>query len=372
MNIKEELLRIQYLVNYEKGKVISEQKTTTVTKQGVEGGTKTTETTTQSISIPYSQDVVYSTGSNTLTPESYKSFTEGILTSINSNPESKKMLEDKNIKLTNISVMGSASNSWGNKATGYDLENDRTTKNPKTPNDNGYRNNLNLAKQRADILLPQLTTYLKSIGVSVDDSVPKVTSSVVINTSGFTDNSPNRPANLRPGQFISVNLTFNYIKTDVKETVIPKKYDPKYIIQGSYFCNSKNGAGEFASNVTPLRCKDSGGKFQTPDTKNLGNYIAIYEIKYSQKLSTDLAKEKERFSTEVYPKIRWNFYWENGKINKISLEKNNKVFKENIKDSEGDLNELKKFMNLSKYSPDTGQYSKGNDSFESLVSNYLK
>jgi hypothetical protein len=79
-----------------------------------------------------------------------------------------------------------------------------------------------------------------------------------------------------------VNLTFNYIKTDVKETFIPKKYDPKYIIQGSYFCNSKNGAGELASNVTPLRCKNGDGKFQTPDTKNLGNYIAIYEIKYNK------------------------------------------------------------------------------------------
>jgi hypothetical protein len=370
MNIKEELLRIQYLVNYEKGKVISEQKTTTVTKQGVEGGTKTTETTTQSISIPYSQDVVYSTGSNTLTPESYKSFTEGILTSINSNPESKKMLEDKNIKLTNISVMGSASNSWGNKSTGYDLENDRTTKNPKTPNDNGYRNNLNLAKQRADIFLPQLTTYLKSIGVSVDDSVPKVTSSVVINTSGFTDNSPNRPANLRPGQFISVNLTFNYIKTDVKETFEPR-FDPKYIVQGSYFCNSKNGAGQLSSNVTPLRCKDGTGKFQTPD-KNYGNYIAIYEIKYNDILSTDLAKKKKQFSTEVYPAIRWNFYWEGGKIGRISLEINNKETNKNLEKNPAGLEQLKTYMNLPKYSPDTGSYSKGNNSFELLVSNYLK
>jgi hypothetical protein len=228
-----------------------------------------------------------------------------------------------------------------------------------------------LATQRANIFLPQLIEYIKSIGVVVDDKTSKSTSSIVVNTNGFNDDNPNRPQNINLGQFIVVNLTFNYIKTDVKETFIPKKYDPKYIIQGSYFCNSKNGAGELASNVTPLRCKNGDGKFQTPDTKNLGNYIAIYEIKYSQKLSTDLAKEKERFSTEVYPKIRWNFYWENGKINKISLEKNSKVFNENIKDNGGDLYELKKFMNLPKYSPDTGKYSKETNSYENLVSKYL-
>jgi hypothetical protein len=386
MNINEELLRIQYLVNYEKGRVISEQKTTTVTKQEVEGGTKTTETTSEPIKIPYSQDVTYDTGSNTLTPESYKSLTEGILTSINSNPESKKMLEDKNIKLTNISVMGSASNSWGNTTTGYDLENDRTTRSNGTPTDQGYNNNRNLANQRANILLPQIIKYLKNIGISVDNSVPKSTSSVVINTSGFTDNSTNRPPNLRPGQFISVNLTFNYIKVDIKETFEPR-FDPKYIIQGSYLCNSKNGVGKLAGQnlVLPGRCINDKNQWQIPPFKSknfgqicdlnitppdeYGKYIAIYDIKYNTKLSTDYAKAGKVVDTKIFPQLRYNFHWEKGKITRISIEMNGKVTNQNIIGGTG-MEVLKKYMDLPKYDGQGG-YIKSPSGYEQYVTPYL-
>jgi hypothetical protein len=384
INILEELNRIKFLFDYRKGVVISEQeKTTTVTKEKTDSGIKTVETTKEGINIPYSQNVTFARGSNTLTPESYKSFTEAILNLINNNPETKKMLEEKNIQLTNISIVGAASNSWGGKKTGYDYENDRTTKVSQTPNDSGYVSNKNLAKQRAEIFSNGLIDFLKNQGIIVNENTPKEVSSVVINTGGFNDDNPNKPNNIKPGQYVSVNLQFNYVKITTKETFEPR-FDPKYIIQGSYKCNGLSGNNTYVNinRVALKRCANEYWQIPVNGNENFnikytgekimgGNdFLAIYEIKFNKMFSDDIAKKKIQIDTKIPPFIRWNFLWDKGKIVKITIG-NTPDGGENIINNNKLMNELKQYMNLPKYSPETKTYSNPKNSFENLIKKYL-
>jgi len=58
INILEELNRIKFLLCYETGKLISEQKQTTVSKEVTDAGTKTKKVTTEPIKIgPITQDI---------------------------------------------------------------------------------------------------------------------------------------------------------------------------------------------------------------------------------------------------------------------------------------------------------------------------
>lgn len=388
INILEELNRIKFLFDYRKGVVISEQeKTTTVTKEKTDSGIKTVETTKEGINIPYSQNVTFARGSNTLTPESYKSFTEAILNLINNNPETKKMLEEKNIQLTNISIVGAASNSWGGKKTGYDYENDRTTKVSQTPNDSGYVSNKNLAKQRAEIFSNGLIGFLKNQGIIVNENIPKEVSSVVINTGGFNDDNPNKPNNIKPGQYVSVNLQFNYVKITTKETFEPR-FDPKYIIQGSYRCNGVAGNGRRANidNVAPGRCVSKDNFWQIPIVNNKDfnipykstmvegseNFLAIYEIKFNENLSSDFQSKGQKFDSKLFPAMRWNFHWNKGYIERISVVQNGTLTSKNIISSQPGLEILKRYMNLPKYSPDQGETLPEGKGYEENVERYLK
>jgi len=385
INILEELNRIKFLLNYETGKLISEQVTKTVTKEKTDTGVKITEVTKEGIPIgPYTQNVNFPTGSNAVSPDTFKTFTDGIMNLINTNPETKKMLEEKNIQLTFIDVIGGASNTWGGNPTGYDMENDRKTAAKTTPTDSGYTSNKNLATQRAQIFLNNLIAFLSQQGITVNNEIPKKSSAYVINTGGFGDNDTRRDPKFLPGQFVSVNLKFNYVKTTTTERFEPR-FDPKYIIQGSYNCAGISGNKTRAKidSVVPNRCSKNN-TWQIPLSNNPNytlpydgkavpgseSFLAIYEIKFNKMFSDDIAKKKIQIDTKIQPFIRWNFSWDKGKIVKITIG-NAPDVGENIITNNNLMNELKQYMNLPKYSPETKSYSSPKNSFEDLVKKYI-
>jgi hypothetical protein len=349
--------------------LINEQvDSTTTTKVNVdktEQGTTTTTTTTNSVVIPYTQNVSYDTGKNTISSDSYKSLTDGIFKAINANAEAKKMLDTKNIQLTKISVMGGSSNSWGKVKTGYDYENDRTTKSKTTPNDSGYQKNKKLATDRSNFLLPQIVEYIKNNGIVINDNIEKTVSSVVINTNGFTDSDPKRPSNLQLGQFVTIKLSFNYLKIESEKMFEPLD-NPKYITTGSYFCNGKNGLGQSQS---PKVTESCGGMKTKP-------VISIFDLKWLPKTLDDMISKKIVDSSYKLPAIRYTFYWNNGKIETIKLSnfggKHPKfVPSDNIKTDTNAMNDLKKYFNMGKYAAETGKKVEGTNSFDSLVGKYL-
>lgn len=381
INILEELNRIKFLLSYETGKLISEQKQTTVSKEVTDAGTKTKKVTTEPIKIgPITQDIKLKSGESNVSTEDFKTFTDTIMGSINKNPETQKMLSEKNIQLTSIDVIGGASNKW-TKKTGYDLENDRKTPAATPPTDSEYKSNKKLAIKRANIFSNRLINFFTQQGIVVNKDIPKKATAYVINTGGFNDDDKDRNTSFNPGQFVSVTLSFNYVRTTTVETFEPR-FDPKYIVQGSYNCNGIAGNGNKASisQVAPGRC-ESNGFWQIPSLKGKPyqgteaaggeNSLAIYEIKYNQQLSTDLAKKKMQMNTSTYPAMRWNFIWREGFIEKISFEMNGAKSSDNIVGTAG-MDVLKRFMNLPKYSPDTQTYSQAPTLFEQSVQSFLK
>ena len=100
------------------------------------------------------------------------------------------------------------------------------------------------------------------------------------------------------------------------------------------------------------------------------DFLAIYEIKFNKMFSDDIAKKKIQIDTKITPFIRWNFLWDKGKIVKITIG-NAPDGGENIINNNKLMNELKQYMNLPKYSPETKTYSVPKNSFENLIKKYL-
>jgi hypothetical protein len=306
-NINEQINRIKSLFTEERlfGNLVEESPSLEIIKNYNEKGNLIKE----SVIIPYSQIATYNPGSSD--PSSFiKEFVENLIKKIDSTPEGKKMRESGQMVLLTGTFTGSASNSWGEVKTGYDIENDMKTK-TKPSETEYYTKNLNLALNRAKIFEQNLWTLLEKYKIKKLENVSVIkTTSVVVNTGGVNDNVRDQSKFPNPGQKITVNLEFEYEskigkpKTDTILPETPEDILPNMILTGSYFCNGKNSQGKDALSGTSVnQCKE------LPQNLKDGKHISAWEIKWN----TNVVK-----NAYTVPLYRWNFYWDkNGKITKI-------------------------------------------------------
>jgi hypothetical protein len=305
-NINEQINRIKSLFTEERlfGNLVEESPSLEIIKNYNEKGNLIKE----SVIIPYSQIATYNPGSSD--PSSFiKEFVENLIKKIDSTPEGKKMRESGQMVLLTGTFTGSASNSWGEVKTGYDIENDMKTK-TKPSETEYYTKNLNLALNRAIIFEQNLWTLLEKYKIKKIENVSVIkTTSVVVNTGGVNDNVRDVAKFPNPGQKITVNLEFEYESKIVKktDTILPETPEdilPNMILTGSYFCNGKNSQGKPSNTDTYVeQCKE------LPQNLKDGKHISSWEIKWNTNVI------KNAYTVPVY---RWNFYWDkNGKITKI-------------------------------------------------------
>jgi len=316
LTISEELNRIKFLLNYEKGKVISEQTTTNPNTMGKykTGQSVTNKTTTETIKVAFTKKADYELNQS----DPSKFINEFIVEIFNKIKE--KNPDNKPLKLDSITITSGSSNVWGKK-THYDVENDYVTpnQNPKPSTDSGYVNNVKLSNSRAQ----NFWNYLKSLiskrveppKIEILDSMTPTFKSLVVNTNGFDDaiNMKKNPT-ANPGQFVSLSMDFSYVKTTV-EPVYENTFGYSPVSTSTYWCDGTDGAGNWrpftggcATNKILQTPKEvTGGINDTPPKpyavkrgankdNPLHNFITRYQLLFNNQSAT------------------WEFKWGNGKI----------------------------------------------------------
>lgn len=262
-----------------------------------------------------------------------KQFATGVLAEINKTPEGKQMLQSGQMTLYSGVITAGASNTWNNKATAYDKENNYTTDGPAQQNyDANYKLNVQLALKRAQDFRTYLFNILKVNKISDNPQAQVATKTMVVNTGGVKDESKDATKYPNPGQFIQVRLNFRY-KRDIPTSDIPpetkktiEEIKKGFVLTGSYYCNGKNSEGHASmADTYQTQCAQLNGfnnfwamkendKVNTPEYNQLSTRfeknISAFEIKWS-------ANVKDMQYTR--PIIRWTFTWSpQGKIVKIT------------------------------------------------------
>lgn len=387
VTISEELNRIKFLLNYKKGKVISEQTTTNPNTMGKykTGQSVTSKTTTETIKVAFTKKADYEV--NKSDPSKFiNSFITEIYNKIKEqNPDNKPL------KLDSITITAGSSNVWGKK-TYYDVENDYVTpnQNPKPSTDTGYDNNINLSNTRAQNFWNSLKSLILAKTelpkIEILDTMTPTFKSLVVNTNGVNDavNMKNNPT-ANPGQFVSLNMDFSYVKTTV-EPVYENTFGYSPVTTSTYWCDGTDGAGNWrpftggcATNRVIQTPKNvTGGmndKIPSSEASKRGanknnplhNFITRYQLLFNNQKAT------------------WDFKWGGGKITSI-VKKDvsgnigvdpitgkpqvTKVMGEIIGNSEL-MTELKNAMNFPKYEGGKITDKSFRQSFDFYVQPYL-
>lgn len=266
---------------------------------------------TESFSIVYRANSSYPAGGTD--PSLFiDDYVKNLVAKIDANAEAAKLRASANgIYCSFIRVGSGASNSWGGKATGYDLENNLRTKVTPTETDL-YQKNLDLSLKRAKIFETKLFAKLKPFKVFKDPSLTKVmTESYVVNTGGKNDKDRDTSLYPNTGQFINCQITLkskDEISTLTYITDYPE-ITPNMVSTGTYFCDGTNSQGKSATPDFYIdQCPQSIRKDK--------NKIAAFEIKWNPNVLKN---------TYTVPLARWNFFWnENGtKIKNITRQQYN-------------------------------------------------
>jgi hypothetical protein len=415
MNIINELNRMKYLFNYEKGKVISEQRTETVNKNTEIQGKNKITTENKTIKFNKTFTAEYATGSDD--PIKFiESAYNDIITEIK-----KQNPTNQPITLTSILVTGTASNSWGNKATSFDLSNDRKTYNKPTNPDSNYNKNADLSNRRSNTFLKQLQEKLISTTepkITISQNLKPEIKSYVVDTGGVNDpiaitkTNPLTNEKYLAGQTISVNL--NFVFSEQTQKIEPSENVTNFLKQyyrtSTYWCNGVDGTTNWNSDTSKqssLSCfsRDENKKpiWKTPTTvetenKNIppsdkkydninNNFITMFQVTSKPPIIPDKGPNKGSVKFSVIGTATWYFYWEGGKINKI-VKKGDNFKMYNLEDEKyvesggGEvlgndklMSELKAALNIPKVGTD-GKFSPFNPdgyrkSYDMFVEPYL-
>ena len=312
------------------------------------------------VNVDFDFTATYPTGS-TDPSQFVAAFTKGLIDKINSTPNGAQMLKSGEMTITEGYVEASSSNTWGGKPTSFDQDNKYNVVKPQIPTDPGYIKNQELAKARALAFWPALTAALKAQGISEAGTSKIDYSTTVVDTGGVADSARDKTKYPNPGQTIYVDLKFKY-KKDIpgEKPVEPKvptqttdvqdyrEIKANMVLDGSYYCNGYNGAGQRKNDEPELIGSPcSGLPFQLRD----GNHMSSFEIKWNPNVFDNPFTE---------PITRWIFTWgSDGKIAKVIRYQYNKQFIAQLKDVpqrevEVDDAELKYFMGLRDNQTETG------------------
>jgi hypothetical protein len=351
MNINEELNRIKYLFGYEKGKVISEQRTETISTDVTTQGKNKISTTTKKINFEKVFTAEYATESSDPSLFIDKAYNDIIAEIKKQNPTNAPLM------LTNILVTGTASNRWAKQPTSFNLSNDRKNQtytpvpNTKTPNDAGYKSNLNLAKQRADKFSTDIQQRLVSTTepkITFSPSLKPETNSFVVDTKGLNDPEMKQKYGNQysPGQTISIKLNFEFVEKSEKVEVSGSEINfiKQYYRTSTWWCNGVDGSAEFNDAANQQSAKscftrvngkpvwetpasvDANNKNQPPKEKNrdniYNNFITMYQLLSKPPVikDTSIPDPKNPVKFSVIGGAKWFFYWKGGKISKITKE----------------------------------------------------
>jgi hypothetical protein len=330
-NINEELLRMKFLLDYRKGRVISEQNyKITTTSQKVQGGTKETERK----ELKFEKSFVANYAPNDDDPKGfiktvYDTFVEEM---------SKQNPENKPLKVTYVRVDGTASNSWsGNKVsvggkqmptswTCYDLENDRVTKAPANvvesqPNDSGYKSNKDLAQRRTNKFFEEFSNMISKNNGITTNTPNKYLISNVVNTGGVIDSARDQSKFPLPGQSMTLRMSFFFAEETVRFKFIPGS-EMKPVATSTYWCDGTAGDGGdiglqgvkqycYKNNLPqwPKELPSNAGKNdKQPNTKDSFNTVEHNIIYMYQNVTANAT---------------WYFSWNGGKIVSITKDAKN-------------------------------------------------
>lgn len=354
INLKEELNRILFLTNYRKGVIISEQDekflledngliTTTATTKD---GNTTTTTVKDVLNISKSFAASYDAGKDDPVKFLENAYNQ-IIQEVNEKNPGKLPLQ-----IVSVNVLGTASNVWlknsttfnGKKMpinwTHYDYEADFVTKNNNVDiNDQGYKNNIDLAKRRANKFWESLKQKFVSKQdpptITMTQNLTPVFSAKVINSGGKESTK---------AQTIQITMNFKYENTKIytmteTNTITEDKYGTS-----THWCDGTDGANQdtdLGATISKRQCYQKNDKGQlvwaTPNELGEGaktndsatskairdkkDQKYIEKIKASTKLQHHFITRFQIFSKPVDPTKplgTWDFYWKDGKIYKIA------------------------------------------------------
>jgi len=295
---------------------------------------------TETVTIPYKQ--MYSLKPGDSKPDSYiGQMHKGILAAINSNAAAKAMFDSKSIKLVAAVFTGGASNVWGGKPTGFDRElNGKSVAPTETAL---YKQNHDLAVQRADACKTALFGLLQQDGIKIATvNAPKI-NAYVYNTGGKLSSK---------AQIIDVKLYFRYLSSSDLDKL--DDIQPAFIAVGQYkTIDGKSPTGQVYTDEVALQ--QSVAKL-TPEQKKDPKRLLAFEVKWNANVVKDPYKT---------PWYRWVFYYgADGKIERIA----GKCYDKNLNTSLGSY--FKDSDNVPKNDPSLQRLLKISG-YESVLAPYM-
>jgi uncharacterized membrane protein YkoI len=142
----------------------------------------------------------------------FKDFMAKMQTEINKNESLKKQIEEGGkVFITELKIMGGASNHYNGKETAADLENDYTTPYAgSVEKDSGYDGNIGYAKSRAENLLSAMVSKLPEMSIKLKDGLLEDAKNnivtKVINTGGKNDHKRPTETHKNPGQIVKIEM----------------------------------------------------------------------------------------------------------------------------------------------------------------------
>jgi hypothetical protein len=139
------------------------------------------------------------------------SFQQKMLTALSTNEIIKKAMDNGNLTISEIKLVGGASNYYAG-TTPYEMDNDRTLKTPGngetfTASEVAIKANKNLAINRAkNLYLALQKTVFKNLKLVEDLNQPASINGYVINTGGKTDSRRDAANYPKKGQIVMVNM----------------------------------------------------------------------------------------------------------------------------------------------------------------------
>ncbi len=204
--LNEEIKRMKSLFHYEEGSTILE--TIDIYEQDEQNELGLLSPPNCDVSEEISHIGEFSATKSDAT-KPFTDFITKMKTQIDGNGELKKLIDEGGkVFITELTVMGGASNHYNKKATAADVENDYKT--PYAGNikqDSGYKANRGYAKSRALNLVNAMVKQLPGMGVKVAEEVLENAKNnidvKVINTGGKNDSSSTAK---NPGQIVKIYM----------------------------------------------------------------------------------------------------------------------------------------------------------------------
>jgi len=199
--LNEELAYMKYLLGYKKGVVISEQ----------EKQQQTTNTPQQTQVTNNSNDgceKIVASGKFMATKADSKEHMDNIIAQLDSKIKTDPLFVNGGI-VTNLRIIGGASNYYGGKATNYTLNNDYTPVKVRPELTSSDKNNMKYALNRANAAKQPVIDELEKLNLTIQGE-PKIESHI-INTNGKNDEN-NTSGN--PGQIVMIEAVICPLKQE--------------------------------------------------------------------------------------------------------------------------------------------------------------